>query len=94
MEETTVLTPKQQRRMAAQRKRNHNVLLAFVFILLILVFFIINLCVKDKEFSDAENRSLAQKPQFTFSTLQTAAISPGLPPTTQTSSSPETAGCL
>ena len=78
MEETTVLTPKQQRRMAAQRKRNHNVLLAFVFILLILVFFIINLCVKDKEFSDAENRSLAQKPQFTFSTLADGSYFSGL----------------
>lgn len=55
--------------MAAQRKRTHNVLLAFVFLLFLLVCFIVNLCVKDKEFSDTENRSLAQKPKLTWDTL-------------------------
>lgn len=55
--------------MAAQRRRTHNVILSGAFLLLLLLFFIINLCVKDKEFSDTENRSLAQKPQLSWSSL-------------------------
>lgn len=69
MEETVKQTPKQRRRMAAQRKRTHNVILTFVFLLFLLVCFVINLFVKDKEFSDTENRSLAQKPALTWTAL-------------------------
>lgn len=78
MQDTTNLTPRQQRRAAAQRRRTHNVILAGLFLLVILVFFIVNLCVKDRDFSDNENRSLAQKPQFSWSALADGSYFAGL----------------
>lgn len=76
MEEKT--TPKQRRRQAAQRRRTHNVILAGLFLLVILVFFLINLCVKDRDFSDNENRSLAQKPAFSLTALADGSYFDGL----------------
>lgn len=67
--ETTTLTPKQRRRQAAQRRRTHNVILAIVFLLILLLFFIINLFTGTKTFSDAENRNLAQMPDFSLTAL-------------------------
>ena len=63
-------SPRKQRlRKAQQRRRFHNVILAGVFLLILLVFFLINLATKDRDFSDAENRNLAQKPAFSLSSL-------------------------
>ncbi len=63
-------SPRRQRlQRAQQRRRLHNVILAGVFLLILLVFFIINLAVKDRDFSDAENRNLTQKPAFSLTTL-------------------------
>lgn len=78
MNETPALTAKQRRRMAGQRRRTHNVLLAFVFLLFLLVCFFINLCVKDREFSDTENRSLAQKPALTWASISDGSYFSGL----------------
>lgn len=78
MEEKTTLTPKQRRRQAAQRRRTHNVILAGLFLLVLLLFFVINLCVKDRDFSDNENRSLAQKPAFSLTTLADGSYFSGL----------------
>ncbi len=63
-------SPRKQRlRKAQQRRRLHNVILAGVFLLILLIFFLINLATKDRDFSDAENRNLAQKPSFSSVTL-------------------------
>lgn len=72
------LTPKQRRRLASQRRRLHNVLLAGIFLLLVLVAGIINLCTKTKAFSETENRSLAQMPAFSWSTLRDGSYFAGL----------------
>lgn len=72
------LTPKQRQRLASQRRRLHNVLLAGIFLLLVLAAGIVNLCTKTKEFSEAENRSLAQMPAFSWSALQDGSFFAGL----------------
>ena len=66
------------RRRAAQRRRTHNVILAGVFLLVILVVFVANLCVPDREFSDQENRNLAQRPAFSLSALADGSYFSGL----------------
>ena len=78
MDESLKQQKKLQRRMAAQRKRTHNVLLIAAFLLVIVLFAIINLCVRDKEFSDTENRSLAQKPTYSWQTLSDGSLFSGL----------------
>lgn len=78
MDENVKLQMKKQRRMAARRKQTHNVLLSLAFLLLLLIFAIINLCVKDKEYSDTENRSLAQKPDFSLTALADGTYFSGL----------------
>lgn len=69
---------KKRRRMAAQRMRLHNVLLAGVFLLILLVFAFINLIVKDKDFSEAENRNLSQKPALTVAAIKDGSYFSGL----------------
>ena len=64
-----IAAAKKRRRMAQQRRATHNVILAGAFLLLLLLFFLINLFVRDRDFSDAENRKLAQKPQLTAAAL-------------------------
>ncbi len=78
MDEPVKQTAKQRRRAAAQRRRTHNVLLAFAFLGFLLICFVINLCVRDKEFSDTENRSLAQKPSLTWETVADGSYFSGL----------------
>ena len=78
MDESLKQQKKLQRRMAAQRKRTHNVLLIAAFLLVVVLFAIINLCVRDKEYSDTENRSLAQKPAFSWQTLSDGSLFSGL----------------
>ncbi len=56
-------------RSASRQRTLHNVLLSFAFFAVVLIFFIVNLAVKDKDFSTAENRSLAQKPALQWSAL-------------------------
>ena len=65
-------------RKAQQRRRLHNVILAGVFLLFLLVCFIVNLAVKDRDFSEAENRNLAQKPAFSLTTLTDGSYFSGL----------------
>lgn len=69
---------KAARRAAAQRRRTHNVILAGFFLLILIVFAFINLVVKDRDFSDTENRNLAQKPSFSMSTLVDGSYFSGL----------------
>ena len=66
------------RRAAAQRRRTHNVILAGAFLLILLVFAVINLIVKDREFSDTENRNLTQKPAFSAASLVDGTYFAGL----------------
>lgn len=72
------LTPKQRRQKAAQQRRTHNVMLAGIFLLILLVFAIINLCTKTREFSETENRSLAQMPAFSLTSLADGSYFSGI----------------
>lgn len=65
-------------RRAQQRRRLHNVILAGVFLLFLLVCFIVNLAVKDRDFSETENRNLAQKPAFSLTALTDGSYFSGL----------------
>lgn len=72
-------TPRKVRlRRAQQRRRLHNVILAGVFLLFLLVCFIVNLAVKDRDFSEAENRNLAQKPALSLTALADGSYFSGL----------------
>lgn len=57
------------RRRAEQRRRRYNRLLAYVFFGIVAVFALVNLLVPDKDFSENENRALAQRPAFSKETL-------------------------
>ena len=70
--------PRTTRRQAAQRRRVHNVLLAGVFLLVAALFLLINLFTRDREFSQAENRNLAQRPALTLGTLVSGDYFSGL----------------
>lgn len=72
------VSTKQRRRAAAMRRRMHNVILAAVFLLIIIVFILINLCTKDKTFSETENRNLAQKPGFSVQALADGTFTSGV----------------
>ena len=65
-------------RRAQQRRRLHNVILAGVFLLFLLVCFIVNLAVKDRDFSETENRNLAQMPAFSLTALTDGSYFSGL----------------
>ena len=72
-------TPRKVRlRRAQQRRRLHNVILAGVFLLFLLVCFIANLAVKDRDFSEAENRNLTQKPALSLTALADGSYFSGL----------------
>lgn len=58
-----------RKQKALARRRLHNVLLSAVFLLFLLICFLINLAVQDRDFSEAENRNLTQKPSFSLATL-------------------------
>lgn len=60
---------KQRLQKAQQHRRLHNVILAGMVLLILLLFFFINLITKDKDFSEAENRNLAQRPALTAAAL-------------------------
>lgn len=57
------------RRRALQRQKTHNLLLTLAFLLVLAIFSVMNLGTRDREFSDTENRSLAQSPEFSWSAL-------------------------
>lgn len=78
MQQTNEQNEKNIRRQAAIRRSTHNVALAGVFLLMIVVFFLANLFTADKEFSDTENRSLAQKPEFSWAALWDGSYFDGL----------------
>lgn len=61
--------PKNRRRKSALRRRTHNVLLLGVFLLLVLILALGNLISPNLEFSQTENRSLAQRPSLTAEAL-------------------------
>lgn len=74
-----VLKPKvSPRRRASRRQQHHNLILTLAFLLLVVIFAIVNLCVKDKAYSDTENRSLAQSPTLTLETLADGSYFSGL----------------
>ena len=52
------------RQWIAMNRTRHNLLLLGLFALAVVVFCLAGWISKDREFSDAENRSLAQKPAF------------------------------
>lgn len=72
------LTPKQRRQKASAQRRLHNVMLAGIILLMVAVFAIANLCTKSREFSDTENRSLAQPPAFSLGALADGSFFSGL----------------
>ena len=72
------LTPKQRRQKASMQRRVHNVMLAGIILLMVAVFAILNLCTKSREFSDAENRTLAQTPAFSLGALADGSYFSGL----------------
>lgn len=78
MQQNNELNEKKLRRQAALRRRTHNVVLSGVFLLMILIFCLANLVTSDKDFSDTENRSLAQKPEFSWGALWDGSYFAGL----------------
>lgn len=74
-----VLTKKiSPRRRASRRQQHHNLILTLAFLLLVVIFTIVNLCVKDRDYSNTENRSLAQSPKFSFEALADGTYFSGL----------------
>lgn len=78
MDESVVTKKVSPRRRASKRQQTHNLMLSFAFLLLVVIFAIINLCVKDKEYSNTENRSLAQSPTLTLESLTDGTYFSGL----------------
>lgn len=78
MQQNNEHNEKKQRYQAALRRRTHNVALSGVFLLIVLIFCFVNLITGDKEFSDTENRSLAQKPEFSWEALWDGSYFAGL----------------
>lgn len=73
-ESSGVLEKKRRRSNRRQRKiqrrrEHHNVMLAGTFLLILLLCFLINLVVRDRDFSETENRNLAQKPSFSLTSV-------------------------
>lgn len=65
---------------------------ALIFLAFIGVFFILNLVLPDRQFSEQENRYLQMKPEFSFKSLFSATTPRNLRPTPQTSSPSATSG--
>lgn len=78
MDEPVVKPKVSPRRRASRRQQTHNLILTFAFLLLVAIFAIINLCVKDKAYSNTENRSLAQSPQLSVQSLADGTYFSGL----------------
>lgn len=57
------------KKQAAARRRTHNTRLTLVFLAIVVVFAIVNLIVRDRDFSENENRKLAQRPAFSMAAL-------------------------
>ena len=57
------------RQWVAQNRTRHSLLLLGLFVLAVVVFCLANWIAKDREFSDTENRSLAQRPAFSVAAL-------------------------
>lgn len=57
------------RKRAAARRRKHNTHLTLMFLAVVVVFAIGNLIVRDRDFSENENRKLAQRPAFSMAAL-------------------------
>ena len=69
----STLTPEERRLRKQQvlRERSAKIYIKItgVFLLFLLIATVFNLFNKDKEFSETENRMLAQKPEFSLSSL-------------------------
>ena len=50
-------------------RRVYFKVLAFVFLVFVFSFFVINIVSPNKAFSEGENRTLSQKPKFSFDRL-------------------------
>lgn len=60
----------EQHRKDGRKKRNRNVWMAKMFLGVLLVICLLNLVWPDAEFSETENRMLAQKPSLTLSGIE------------------------
>ena len=59
-------------------RRLQGQLLSWLLVLLCFGFLIVGLLVKDKDFSETENRNLAKFPEFSFSTVIDGSFLQGL----------------
>lgn len=71
--EKTAMTPEERRRkkkkILRERRGKVYIKVTCVFLFFIVVIFVANLISGDKSFSESENRVLAQKPEFSLSSL-------------------------
>ncbi len=63
------LTSEEKKRILRERSYKIYLKLALIFIVVILVVTVLNLAVKDKSYSETENRKLAQWPQISLNSL-------------------------
>ena len=63
---------------AARNRAQHNRLLTAAAAVIVLLVLLVNLVVRDRAFSDTENRTLAQKPAFSLSGLTGGKYLPAL----------------
>ena len=93
MEEKRNIPRNPRRRTPLQiNRRLQGQLLSWLLVLLSFGFLITGLLLKDKEFSEAENRGLTQFPKLTFPPSWTAATSRTWATMWLTSSPPVTSG--
>ena len=78
MDDSRNNAPNNLRRIAARNRAHHRLLILDVSLLVFLVILLGNLFGKDRAFSDAENRSLAQRPDFSLSALADGSFFSGL----------------
>ena len=81
MEQTKVAPHRRPTRKATPLQRNRRLqgqLLGYVLIFGMVLFIVFGFLAKDREFSDTENRALAQKPKFSLSGLKDGSYLQGI----------------
>ena len=66
------------RQWVSRNRTRHNLILMGLFVLAVVVFCLANWISKDRAFSDAENRSLAQRPGFSTGALADGSFFDGI----------------
>lgn len=69
---------KRMQKRIAHNRMMRNLLLTGAMLLIVVLFLVINLLVRDKEYSDSENRSLAQRPELSLSAIADGSYFSGL----------------